>query len=126
IMQTCFFAISGVLPRDEAIAKIKTAIEKTYGKKGPEVVAKNFQAVDATLAQLHEVTIPTLPSSDFHREELNLDGATDFVRKVTSVILRNKGDLLPVSAFPVDGIWPTATTRYEKRNIAQEIPVWSS
>lgn len=126
IMQTCFFAISGVLPRDEAIAKIKGAIEKTYGRKGPEVVAKNFQAVDATLAQLNEVKVPVTASSDFSREELNLDGASDFVRKVTAVILRNKGDLLPVSAFPVDGIWPTATTRYEKRNIAQEIPVWSS
>ncbi|MCD8483453.1 MAG: pyruvate:ferredoxin (flavodoxin) oxidoreductase [Verrucomicrobia bacterium] len=125
IMQTCFFAISGVLPRDEAIAKIKRAIEKTYGRKGLEVVAKNFQAVDATLAQLHEVAIPGQATSDFNREELNLEGASDFVRKVTAVILRNKGDLLPVSAFPVDGIWPTATTKYEKRNIAQEIPVWS-
>ncbi len=124
IMQTCFFAISGVLPRDEAIAHIKKAIEKTYGKKGPEVVKKNFAAVDHTLAHLHEVKVPATATATRSMPPIVSEKAPDFVKRVTAVMIANKGDLLPVSAFPVDGTWPTATTKWEKRNIALEIPVW--
>jgi pyruvate-ferredoxin/flavodoxin oxidoreductase len=125
IMQTCFFAISGVLPREEAIAHIKKAIEKTYGRKGADVVRKNFEAVDATLAHLEEVAVPTAITGA-PRPPAVPDSAPDFVKRVTSLMLAGKGDLLPVSAFPVDGTWPTATTRYEKRAIATDIPVWES
>ncbi len=124
IMQTCFFAISGVLPREEAIAQIKKAIEKTYARKGAEVVQKNFAAVDATLAALHEVAVPAAADATRHRPPPVPEEAPDFVRRVTAVMLEGKGDLLPVSAFPVDGTWPMGTTKWEKRNIAQEIPVW--
>jgi pyruvate-ferredoxin/flavodoxin oxidoreductase len=124
IMQTCYFAISGVLPRDEAIAQIKKSIEKTYGKKGPEVVRKNFAAVDHTLAHLYEVKVPGKVTAKRVMPPIVSDAAPDFVKRVTSVMIANKGDLLPVSAFPVDGTWPTATTKWEKRNIALEIPVW--
>jgi pyruvate-ferredoxin/flavodoxin oxidoreductase len=124
IMQTCFFAISGVLPRDEAITQIKKAIEKTYGKKGPEVVKKNFAAVDHTLAHLFEVTVPGKVTATRAMPPIVSEKAPDFVQRVTAVMIANKGDLLPVSAFPVDGTWPTATTKWEKRNIALEIPVW--
>jgi pyruvate-ferredoxin/flavodoxin oxidoreductase len=126
IMQTAFFAISGVLPADEAIAKIKEAIEKTYSKKGRGIVEKNFAAVDTALAHLQQVEVPTAVSSSYDRHPAITGDAPDFVKKVTAVMLENKGDLLPVSAFPVDGVWPTGTTKYEKRNIAQEIPVWES
>jgi pyruvate-ferredoxin/flavodoxin oxidoreductase len=126
IMQTCFFAISGVLPRDEAIAQIKKAIEKTYARKGPEVVQKNFAAVDATLAALHEVAVPAEAESARHRPPPVPEDAPDFVQRVTGMMLAGRGDLLPVSAFPVDGSWPTGTTKWEKRNIAQEIPVWDA
>ena len=124
IMQTCFFAISGVLPRDQAIAEIKKAIEKTYSKRGPDVVQKNFEAVDATLAHLHEVAVPAAASSALMMPPIVADAAPDFVKRVTAMMLANKGDLLPVSAFPVDGTWPVATAQWEKRNIALEIPVW--
>ena len=124
IMQTCFFAISGILPRDEAIAKIKEAIEKTYGKRGPDVVRKNFEAVDATLAHLHQVQVPSAATATRRMPPIVSDAAPDFVRRVTAVLLANKGDLLPVSAFPIDGTWPSATAQWEKRNIALEIPVW--
>ena len=124
IMQTCFFAISGVLPRDEAIKQIKKAIEKTYGKKGPEVVQKNFAAVDHTLAHLYEVKVPAAVTSTRAMPPIVSDKAPDFVKRVTAVMTAGKGDLLPVSAFPIDGTWPTATTQWEKRNIALEIPVW--
>jgi len=124
VMQTCFFAISGVLPRDEAIEQIKKAIEKTYGKRGPEVVRKNFAAVDQTLANLHKVDVPATVTATRALPPIVSDKAPDFVKRVTAVMLANKGDLLPVSAFPVDGTWPTATAQWEKRNIAQEIPVW--
>ena len=126
IMQTCFFAISGVLPRDEAIAQIKKAIEKTYARKGAEVVEKNFAAVDATLAALHEVAVPAEATASRHRPPTVPDEAPDFVKRVTAVMLAGQGDLLPVSAFPVDGSWPVGTTKWEKRNIAQEIPVWDA
>ena len=123
IMQTCFFAISGVLPREEAIAHIKKSIQKTYGRKGEDVVRKNFEAVDATLAHLEEVAVPA-KITGAPRPPAVPEGAPDFVKRVTSVMLAGKGDLLPVSAFPVDGTWPTATTQWEKRAIATEIPVW--
>ena len=124
IMQTCFFAISGVLPREEAIAAIKHAIEKTYGKRGEAVVKKNFAAVDATLAHLHQVTVPELASSDFDMRPPVPAEAPDFVQRVTARIIAGEGDMLPVSAFPVDGTFETATAQWERRNIALEIPVW--
>jgi pyruvate-ferredoxin/flavodoxin oxidoreductase len=126
VMQTCFFAISGVLPRDEAIEQIKKAIKKTYGKRGPEVVQKNFAAVDQTIEHLFQVAVPSATSTTRKLPPIVADAAPDFVKRVTAVMLANKGDLLPVSAFPVDGTWPTATAQWEKRNIAQDIPVWDS
>src|SRR5262245_5574005 len=124
IMQTCFFAVSGVLPRDQAIAQIKKAIEKTYARKGEELVRRNFAAVDQTLANLFEVQVPAAPTSRVHRLPDIPEGAPDFVKRVSAVIMAGKGDLLPVSAFPVDGTWPLATTRWEKRRIAAEVPIW--
>ena len=110
IMQTCFFAISGVLPRDEAIAHIKHAIEKTYSKRGEAVVQRNFDAVDATLAHLHEVAVPALGDRACGIwPPLVPDDAPDFVKRVTAVMLADQGDRLPVSAFPIDGTWPTGT-----------------
>ena len=126
IMQTCFFALSGVLPTDEAIEAIKTAIKKTYGKRGEAVVQQNYAAVDATLAHLHEVTVPAEASSDFERPPLVPAQAPEFVQMVTAQIIEGLGDELPVSALPVDGTYPTATTQWEKRNISTEIPVWDS
>ena len=124
IMQTCYFALSGVLPRDEAIRQIKKAIEKTYSKRGAEVVRRNFDAVDRTLEHLHEIPVPTAAGSERSRPPIVSENAPDFVRKVTAVIMAGKGDLLPVSAFPVDGTWPVATAKWEKRNIAIDIPLW--
>ncbi len=126
VMQTCFFAISGVLPRDEAIAQIKKSIEKTYGRKGPEIVKKNFEAVDQTLANLFEAKVPAAVTATLKRPPVVSSEAPDFVQRVTALMLANKGDLLPVSAFPVDGTWPTDTSRWEKRAIALEIPEWDS
>ncbi len=126
IMQTCFFAISGVLPQDEAIAAIKHAIEKTYAKKGEALVQRNFEAVDAALAHLHEVKVPALPNTNRRRPPVVPDAAPDFVKQVSALILEGLGDRLPVSAFPPDGTWPTGTAKWEKRNIAQEIPAWDS
>ena len=124
IMQTCFFAISGILPRDEAIAKIKQSIKKTYLKKGESVVQKNFEAVDATLANLHEVKVPATVTSK-HRVPPSVPAhAPDFVKNVIAKMMENDGDNLPVSAFLPDGTWPTGTTKWEKRNIALEIPTW--
>ncbi len=124
IMQTCFFAISGVLPRDEAIAQIKKAIQKTYGKRGEAVVAKNFAAVDAALAHLHKVELPAAVSSNFDIVPAISPKAPEFVRNVLGQIAAGKGDLLPVSAIPAGGTFPTGTAQWEKRNIAQFIPVW--
>jgi pyruvate-ferredoxin/flavodoxin oxidoreductase len=124
IMQTCFFAISGVLPRDEAIQKIKGAIKKTYGKKGDQVVQQNFAAVDQTLANLHEVQVPSKVSSTLEMPPIVSEKAPDFVKNVTAKIMGGFGDDLPVSAFPVDGTFPPGTAAWEKRNIALEIPVW--
>ena len=124
IMQTCFFAISGVLPRDEAIAEIKKSIEKTYGKRGEAVVQANFEAVDQTLANLVEVKVPAQATSSFTRRPAVAAEAPEFVRDVLSRMFIYEGDDLPVSAMPVDGTFPTATAQWEKRNIALEIPVW--
>jgi pyruvate-ferredoxin/flavodoxin oxidoreductase len=124
IMQTCFFAISGVLPREEAIAAIKHAIEKTYGKRGEAVVKKNFAAVDATLAHLHEVAVPQQVTSTFDLRPPVPAEAPEFVQNVTAQIIAGNGDDLPVSAFPLDGSFPSATAQWERRNIALEIPVW--
>jgi pyruvate-ferredoxin/flavodoxin oxidoreductase len=124
IMQTCFFAVSGVLPRAEAIAKIKEAIAKTYGKRGEAVVRKNFEAVDATLAHLHEVNVPNRVTSNLELPPVVPLQAPEFVQKVTAKMITGEGDLLPVSALPVDGTYPSGTTQWEKRNIALEVPVW--
>jgi pyruvate-ferredoxin/flavodoxin oxidoreductase len=124
VMQTCFFAISGVLSREEAIGHIKEAIRKTYGKRGEEIVRKNFQAVDDTLAHLHEVKVPEAVTSALRMRPPVPEEAPDFVRRVTALLMAGKGDLLPVSAFPVDGTWPVDTIKWEKRNIAQAIPIW--
>ncbi|HEX5883781.1 MAG TPA: pyruvate:ferredoxin (flavodoxin) oxidoreductase [Pyrinomonadaceae bacterium] len=126
IMQTCFFGISGILPRDEAISHIKKSIEKTYGKRGPEVVRRNCEVVDQALAHLHEVQAPAAVSATRTRPPIVSERAPDFVQKITAVMLAGKGDLLPVSAFTVDGTWPVATAKWEKRNLALEIPVWDS
>jgi len=124
IMQVCFFAISGVLPRDEAIRHIKDAIRKTYGKRGDVVVEANFAAVDAALAHLHQVPVPGAVTSTRRPAPIVSAAAPDFVQRITAMMLSNQGDLLPVSAFPVDGTWPVGTAKWEKRSIATEIPVW--
>jgi len=125
ILQTCFFALSGVMPREEAIAAIKKATEKTYARKGKEVVKKNFEAIDAALANLFKAKTPADANGGLERYKLVPDTAPEFVRNVTSIMLALKGDELPVSALPVDGTYPTATTQYEKRNVAEEVPVWN-
>ncbi|HEX7331152.1 MAG TPA: pyruvate:ferredoxin (flavodoxin) oxidoreductase [Pyrinomonadaceae bacterium] len=124
IMQTCFFALSGVLPRDEAITKIKEFIRKTYGKRGEPVVRQNFAAVDAALAHLREITVPATASDAAAITSKIPVNAPDFVRNVTAEMIAGRGDLLPVSAFPEDGTYPVGTARWEKRNIAQDVPVW--
>ncbi len=124
IMQTCFFAISGILPRDEAIAQIKKSIYKTYGKRGEAVVQRNYEAVDHTLANLHEVKVPEKATSRLTRRKAVSDKAPEFVREVLAPMMVYAGDDVPVSKLPVDGTFPTATTQWEKRNIALEIPVW--
>lgn len=124
IMQTCFFAISGVLPKDEAIAAIKRSIKKTYGKKGEDIVKMNFDAVDLTLQNLFKVNVPNAVESAIELPPVVSEKAPDFVKNVTAKIIAGFGDDLPVSAFPVDGTFPVGTARWEKRNIALEIPVW--
>ncbi len=124
VMQTCFFAISGVLPREEAIAAIKHAIEKTYGKRGEAVVRRNWAAVDSALKHLSEIPVPPRATSAVKMRPAVPDEAPEFVRRVTAKMVAGEGDELPVSALPVDGTYPTGTTRWEKRNIALEIPVW--
>jgi pyruvate-ferredoxin/flavodoxin oxidoreductase len=142
IMQVCFFALAGVLPEEEAISKIKQAIEKTYGKKGAEVVQKNLQAVDQTLENLHKVDVRDIvltpkfgrDAINFGRDAINLDTdainrvstTPEFVQEVLGKIMAWEGDDLPVSALPIDGTFPTGTAKWEKRNIATEIPVWDA
>jgi len=124
IMQTCFFAISGVLPREQAIEQIKKAIRKTYGRKGEEVVQKNFNAVDQSIANLHKVNVPDQVTSKKRRPPTVSEESPEFVQEFTGKIMRGEGDELPVSAMPADGTFPTATAQWEKRNIAIEVPVW--
>ncbi|MBX0328637.1 pyruvate:ferredoxin (flavodoxin) oxidoreductase [Oscillochloris sp. ZM17-4] len=126
VMQTCFFAISGVLPREDAIAAIKDSIKKTYGKRGDTVVARNFMAVDQTLANLYEVAIPAADPSPngLHMRPTVPDAAPAFVKDVLAPMIAGHGDDLPVSKMPFDGTYPTGTAQWEKRNIALEIPVW--
>ena len=114
------------MPRDKAIEGIKRATEKTYARKGKEIVRKNFAAIDSAVANLHEVRVPVKATGQKMRLTLVPETAPDFVRSVTAPILGLHGDTLPVSAFPVDGTYPTGTARYEKRNIADEVPVWES
>jgi pyruvate-ferredoxin/flavodoxin oxidoreductase len=125
-MQTCFFAISGVLPQADAITAIKQAVEKTYGKKGERIVALNFKAIDETLASLSVVPLPTTVTSLFDITSTITVAAPDFVKRVTGNIIAGHGDALPVSVMPVDGTFPTGTAAYEKRNLALEIPVWDT
>jgi pyruvate-ferredoxin/flavodoxin oxidoreductase len=130
VMQVCFFASSGVLPRDEALTHIKASVAATWGKRGEEVVRRNIAAIDQALAHLHEAPIPTpIPWSTRHRRDpiARLAGPVPaFVERVTAALLAGKGNALPVSAFPPDGTWPTGTSRFEKRGIAVEIPIWEA
>ncbi|MBI1282526.1 MAG: pyruvate:ferredoxin (flavodoxin) oxidoreductase [Anaerolineaceae bacterium] len=124
IMQTCFFKISDVLPSDEAIAAIKNAIKKTYGAKGEEIVKMNFNAVDQTIENLYKVTVPAQADSDIAIPPVVPETAPQFIKEVTGEIIAGRGDLVPVSKMPADGTFPLGTTKWEKRNIALEIPVW--
>ena len=126
VLQTCFFKLSGILPEDEAIAAIKGQITKLYGKRGETVLRRNFDAVDNSLAALHRLEVPGRVTSPTKRREMVPGHAPDFVQRVTRMMMEGKGDLLPVSALPVDGTFPTATTQWEKRSIAHEIPIWDS
>jgi pyruvate-ferredoxin/flavodoxin oxidoreductase len=125
IMQTCFFAISNLLPRERALAEIKDSIEKTYARKGPEILRRNVAAVDGALERLHEVPIGDASSLKVRRPVVPA-AAPDFVQRITAMILEGKGDSLPVSAMPVDGTWPTGTSKWEKRALALETPVWDT
>ncbi|CAK0759565.1 putative pyruvate-flavodoxin oxidoreductase [Gammaproteobacteria bacterium] len=124
VMQTCFFAISGVLPQDQAIKRIKKAVEKTYGKRSRSIVESNFAAIDQTVAALHKIDYPRALTSRWERPATVAAEAPEFVQRVTGVIYGGDGDTLPVSSLPVDGTWPVGTSRWEKRNLALEIPVW--
>ena len=126
VLQTCFFAISGVMPREEAIEKVKAAITKTYARKSMAIVQKNHEAVDASLAHLHEVQVPTSAAGQRDLIPPVPSDAPPFVREVTATMLAGRGDELPVSALPVDGSYPSGTTRYEKRNISEIIAVWDN
>lgn len=124
VLQTCFFAISGVLPRDQAIHHIKESIRKTYARKGDAVVQKNFAAVDGTLERLHEVPVPGQVTSEVELPALVPETAPDFVRTVTAKMMAGQGDEIPVSLVPADGTFPSGTCAYEKRNIADFVPAW--
>jgi pyruvate-ferredoxin/flavodoxin oxidoreductase len=126
ILQTCFFAISGILPKEEAIQKIKDAIKKTYSDKGDKVVLKNYEAVDKAIENLFEINYAGLSVGIVEPEKIVPDDAPDFVKNVLAKIMAFEGDDLPVSSFPVDGVYPVATTKWEKRNIADSVPVWDA
>lgn len=126
IMQTCYFALSGVLPKEEAIEQIKHAIEKTYSKKGKAIVEQNFKAVDATLANLYQVTVPANVSSVSQMLSVVSADAPAFVKDVTAMMMSGHGDEIPVSKMSVDGTYPSGTTKWEKRNIADQVPVWDA
>ncbi|MGB5466731.1 MAG: pyruvate:ferredoxin (flavodoxin) oxidoreductase [Sedimenticolaceae bacterium] len=124
IMQVCFFAITGVLEIEQAIVRIKTMVEKTYGRKGRRLLERNFAAIDATLADLHTVAVPTQVSSRIEMPPVVAANAPTFVRDVTATLIAGRGDSLPVSAMSADGTWPLGTAAYEKRQLALEIPHW--
>jgi pyruvate-ferredoxin/flavodoxin oxidoreductase len=124
ILQTCFFALSGVLARDQAIAKIKQAIQRSYGKRGAAIIKRNFTAVDAALEHLHEVAVPAIVTAGSASVPLVPEEAPEFVRQVTALMMAGRGDEIPVSRMPADGTFPVGTTRYEKRNIAEQVPGW--
>ncbi len=124
VMQTCFFLLSGVLSREEAIAQIKDAIRRTYERKGETILRRNYAAVDGAVDAPVEVSVPEQPTSVIHRQPPVPTDAPDFVQRVTAMMIAGKGDLLPVSALPVDGTFPTGTARFEKRSIALQIPIW--
>ncbi len=126
IMQTAFFKISRIIDENLAIESIKKAIKKTYGRKGDAIVAKNIASIEQGLAGIYEVKVPAAPSNPIEPIKAVPDDAPKFVKNVTAAILRQEGDLLPVSKMPIDGVWPSGTTQYEKRNIAVTIPVWNS
>ncbi|MDD8017042.1 MAG: pyruvate:ferredoxin (flavodoxin) oxidoreductase [Bacteroidota bacterium] len=126
IMQTCFFAISGVLPKEQAIEAIKKSIKKTYGKKGEDIVKMNYAAVDATIEHLYQVEYPNELTSKIELPPVVPNYAPTFIKEVTGVMIAGNGDSIPVSKFPVDGTYPTSTTMWEKRNIATEIPSWDA
>jgi pyruvate-ferredoxin/flavodoxin oxidoreductase len=124
VMQTCFFALADILPREEAIARIKDSISKSYSKRGDVVLQRNFAAVDRALDALVEVPVPAAATSTIEQRHPVPESSPEFVKRVTAMIIAGQGDLLPVSAMPVDGTFPTGTSRYEKRSIAKEIPIW--
>lgn len=124
IMQTCFFAISNIFPKEEAIEMIKKSIKKTYGAKGDKIVEMNFNAVDQTLSNLFEVKVPDKITSKLQLQPAVAGTVPEFVKNVTAEIIAGHGDLIPVSRFPIDGTYPSGTAQYEKRNIALEVPVW--
>jgi pyruvate-ferredoxin/flavodoxin oxidoreductase len=124
VMQPCFFALSGVLPREQAVAAIKAWVEKAFTRRGEEVVARNFAAIDGALEALQRVDVPTVATSTRRRRPTVSEEAPDFVKRVTARMMEGNGDLLPVSALPVDGAFPTGTARWEKRQLAAEIPIW--
>ncbi|KQB15708.1 pyruvate-flavodoxin oxidoreductase [Rhodobacter capsulatus] len=126
ILQTCFFALSGVLPREDAIARIKAAIRKTYGRKGKRVIEQNWAAVDGALERLQEVKVPSAVTSSFERPPAVPPTAPEFVRRVTALMMEDRGDEIPVSLLPVDGTFPTGSAAWEKRNVADEVPAWRS
>ena len=125
IMQTCFFALSRILPLDEAIREIRKSIQETYGRRGDAVVQKNFGAVDRALDGLYEIPVPERTTSTVEIPAVVPAKAPEFVQRVTAPIIAGKGDFLPVSAMPVDGTWPSGTTRWEKRNLALQVPIWA-
>ena len=127
-MQTCFFALNGLIPREEAISKIKEAIRKTYGKRGDVVVQKNFAVVDQALYQMHQVVVPEAPGGTHAAPAPPPvpNDATEFGKKVIGEIIAWRGDNIPVSALPADGTYPTGTSAWEKRNITQSVPVWET
>jgi len=124
VLQTCFFALAGILDQEEAIARIKQAIEKSYGKRGKAVLEMNYAAVDKALEGLHEVNVPQTVAGELHRLPPISPEAPDFLQRVTAKMIAGQGDLLPVSALPVGGAFPTGTAKWEKRSIAHEIPIW--
>lgn len=124
VMQICFFALAKVLPIQEAMQHVRRSIEETWGRRGPEVVKRNVAALEAALAALHELDVPTAVSAERRRAPAVPARAPDFVQRVTRLLIEGRGDELPVSAFPPDGTWPSGTSQFEKRALALEIPIW--